>query len=125
MIGEVVGDETALDALVGNLIDNACRYTPARDVPRFKRWLGAEASIEEIHVDGGGPPRGEACGARHFHIIRRPAGIGAMGGKDGVKAKGLRCLRPPQRGAVLRAHHQSRRPAPERIGHRKGRGRSG
>lgn len=46
---------------------DACRFTPARDMPRFRRWLGADAPIEEISVDGGGPPRGEPCGARHFH----------------------------------------------------------
>ena len=71
--------------------------------------------------DGDGKP----CGARHFHIIRRPTRMGAVGGQNGVIVKTLRRLRAVKPGAVTGAADQALRAGPQRIGHRKGRGRSG
>lgn len=52
--------------LVGHRQD-ACRSTPAADMPRFKSLLASSPLVDIVYLDGGGPPRGDACEARHFH----------------------------------------------------------
>ena len=55
-------------------------------------------------------------------IIRRLAGMGAVGGKDGVKGKTLRRLGAKQAVAVARSRHAAIGPFPQRIGDGQGRG---
>jgi hypothetical protein len=65
----------------------------------------------------------EPCGPRHLHVIGRITLKSRMGGKDRGEVKALRRLRPPEPVTRNRPLDQSRA-APQRIGHRKGRGRA-
>lgn len=58
---------TPLSGLLVGHRQDACRFTPAADMPRFKSLLAASPLVDVVYLDGGGPPRGEPCEARHFH----------------------------------------------------------
>ncbi len=58
---------TELPALLVAHRQDSCRFTPASDAPRFRRLLAASKRVEVVMLDGGGPPLGNVCEARHFH----------------------------------------------------------
>ncbi len=64
-------------------------------------------------------------GARHLDVVGGAAGMAAMRGEDRLVTKPLRRLGAKQPGAVLRAGHQARAAAPQRVGHGEGRGGAG
>lgn len=85
LVGEpqqVVGDEAALDALVGNLIDNACRYAP--DGGRVRVSVVRVDAAVALVVEDDGPGIPEAARARVFDRFHRELGTGVVGSGLGL-----------------------------------------
>ena len=61
--------------------------------------------------------------ARDLHVVRRTAAMPPVRLKDRPEPEPLRRLRPPEPRPVHRPRDKPLRPAPQRIRHRKGRGR--
>ncbi|WP_082672768.1 ATP-binding protein [Luteimonas abyssi] len=78
----IAGDEPALDALVGNLIDNACRYAPVGGNVRI------QVSRDDTHallvVEDSGPGIPAEARARVFERFHRELGTGAVGSGLGL-----------------------------------------
>ncbi len=79
---EVVGDETALDALVGNLIDNACRYTPAGGSVHVR--VSCQADRTRLLVEDSGPGIPAHARERVFDRFHRELGTGVVGSGLGL-----------------------------------------
>jgi len=78
----VLGDEAALDALVGNLVDNACRYAPDAGRVRVSILRGDTGVHLVVEDDGPGIP--EDARARVFDRFHRELGTGVVGSGLGL-----------------------------------------
>jgi len=79
---EVSGDETALDAMVGNLLDNACRYAPDGGTVRIRTSREGDRAVLVIEDSGPGIP--EDARERVFERFHRELGTGVMGSGLGL-----------------------------------------
>ncbi len=79
---QVVGDEAALDALVGNLVDNACRYAP--DGGRVLVSVTRVDAHVQLVVEDDGPGIPEAARERVFDRFHRELGTGVVGSGLGL-----------------------------------------
>lgn len=79
---EVVGDETAIDALVGNLIDNACRYAPAGGTVHVH--LSRQADRARLLIEDSGPGIPIHARERVFDRFHRELGTGVVGSGLGL-----------------------------------------
>lgn len=79
---EVAGDEAALDALVGNLVDNACRYAPAGGAVRVCVAHGQGRA--KLVVEDSGPGIPVDARERVFDRFHRELGTGVVGSGLGL-----------------------------------------
>lgn len=79
---DVVGDEAALDALVGNLVDNACRYAPVGGAVRVR--VAREEGRARLVVEDSGPGIPAHARERVFDRFHRELGTGVAGSGLGL-----------------------------------------
>lgn len=79
---EVTGDEAALDALVGNLLDNACRYAPDAGTVRVRTLRDGDRALLVVEDSGPGIP--EDARERVFERFHRELGTGVLGSGLGL-----------------------------------------
>jgi signal transduction histidine kinase len=91
----VVGDATALTALVRNLTDNALRYAPAGS--RVELRVSLDESVPTLHVDDAGPGIAPADRERVFDRFYRHAA-----GDESGSGLGLAIVR-----GIAKQHHAS------------------
>ncbi|MEN1929434.1 ATP-binding protein [Luteimonas sp. MJ250] len=79
---DVVGDEAALDALVGNLVDNACRHAPVGGAVRVR--VAREDGGARLVVEDSGPGIPAHARERVFDRFHRELGAGVAGSGLGL-----------------------------------------